>query len=394
MMSIAQRLLRRTPAFSLVFTALLGVAVADSTQAQAEEAKAPVAVEKVHAFRDGDVFTAELQTTATWNGSDVSVQYFKDSIQIDVSGAFLNKGKQLIKVEDRAFKSVYATQFDATTVRTRFTVKPGLTAKSFLNHIRVKQGASSLTFEVAGDALSAKTFTDKVSDEVNKVAVSTDSANDAMPAKLVAGAADAVATVVAGTGGAKDDGIAAALANAKSEAVAINGDVKADAKNAGEAAKKLDTNKLPENEIPVLATAAKEKKSESSPIFRIVMTLSVIAILLGATAFGLKKLAKRQGKAANKTRINVLTNHHLGPKKNLMIVQVAGETILIGVTDHNITMLKTLALIDDEVPTDTPQRFDHTMEDFIGDEDEPLIMQGLDQVRDTVSARLKNLRNL
>jgi flagellar protein FliO/FliZ len=77
-----------------------------------------------------------------------------------------------------------------------------------------------------------------------------------------------------------------------------------------------------------------------------------------------------------------------------MIVQVAGETLLLGVTDHNITMLKTLALIDDEVPAELPQKFNHTMEDFIGDEEEPLIMQGLDQVRDTVSARLKNLRNL
>jgi flagellar protein FliO/FliZ len=115
---------------------------------------------------------------------------------------------------------------------------------------------------------------------------------------------------------------------------------------------------------------------------------------MGAAAFGLKKLATRQGKAASKTRINVLTNHHLGPKKNLMIVQVAGETLLLGVTDHNITMLKTLALIDDEVPAHLPQRFDQTMDDFVADEDEPIAMQGLDQIRDTVSSRLKNLRNL
>ncbi len=392
MMKFARTVLRTLP-----FVALLGTAVVDIAYAE----DAPVAVEKVRAFRDGDIFTAELQTNSAWNGSDVNVRYFKDSIQVDVAGAFLNKGKSLIKVEDRAFKSVYATQFDATTVRTRFTVKPGFTAKSFVNRVRVKQAAGALTFEVTGDAQDAKSFSEKVSDEVNKIAVNAESASDAMPAKLVAGAANAATTVAAAAVKAasakagSNDEIAAALANAKSsEALALNGDVAADAKNAGESAKKLDTNKLPENEIPVLATASKEKKSESNPMFRVLMTLGVAAVLLGATAFGLKKLARRQGKAANKTRINVLTNHHLGPKKNLMIVQVAGETLLLGVTDHNITMLKTLALIDDEVPADLPQKFNHTMEDFMEDEEEPLVMQGLDQVRDTVSSRLKNLRNL
>lgn len=387
MMNFARPLLR-TPVIFLAFTALLGTATVDN--ARAEEAKAPVAVDKVRAFRDGDVFTAELQTTAAWNGTDVDVQYFKDSVQVDVPGAFLNKGKQLIKVEDRAFKSVYATQFDATTVRTRFTVKSGFTAKSFAGRVRVKQNASSLTFEVTGDAQDAKAFTGKISDDVNKVAVNADTSNEAIPAKLVAGAADAATTVAATAG----DDIATALANAKGETVALNGDVKADAANAAEAAKKIDTNKLPENQIPVLSSAAKEKKSESNPIFRLVMTLGVMAIVLGAAAFGVKKFATRQGPSVAKTRINVLTNHHLGPKKNLMIVQVAGETLLLGVTDQNITMLKTLALIDDEVPATVPQRFDHTMEDFIGDEEEPIVMQGLDQIRDTVSSRLKNLRNL
>jgi flagellar protein FliO/FliZ len=409
MMNLARPLLR-TPVIFLAFTALLGTTMIDN--ARAEEAKAPVAVDKVRAFRDGDAFTAELQTTAAWNGTDVDVRYFRDSVQVDVQGAFLNKGKQLIKVEDRAFKSVYATQFDATTIRTRFTVKPGFTAKSFAGRVRVKQNVSSLTFEVTGDAQDAKAFTGKVSDEVNKVAVNADIGPEAIPAKLVAGAADAAATVAAaavnaasgsttsgttGTATGGDD-IAAALKTAKGETVALNGDVKADAASASEAAqkfdKKLDTNKLPENQIPVLSSATKEKKSESNPIFRLIMTLGVMAVVLGAAAFGVKKLANRQGPAAAKTRINVLTNHHLGPKKNLMIVQVAGETLLLGVTDHNITMLKTLALIDDEIPATVPQCFDHTMEDFIADEEEPIVMQGLDQIRDTVSSRLKNLRNL
>ncbi len=158
--------------------------------------------------------------------------------------------------------------------------------------------------------------------------------------------------------------------------------------------KKAETNKLPEDQIPVLSAAKTDKKSESSPIFRLLMTLGVLAVALGAGAYAMKKMAARGGKKSQNTRIKVLTSHHLGPKKNLMIVQVAGETILLGVTDNSITMLKTLSLLDDEIPEAGPQRFDHSMEDFVQDEEEPIAMRGLDQIRDTVSARLKNMRNI
>ena len=409
----AHLILRTVP-----FIAIFMVMVAN--EARAEEIKsitavapvvtvprlAPVAVEKVHAFRDGDTFTAELQTTSGWSGADVQVQYFKESIQVDITGAFLNKGKQLIKVEDRAFKSVYATQFDATTVRARFTVKPGLSAKSFAGHFHAKRGPGAMTFEITGDANDGKAIK-AVSDEPHTITVADESTiADSMPAKLIAGAEAAVDaatkatntkaadTKVADTKSTDSKTTDAKLAGATT--LAIGGDVEADA---AAALKKLDTNKLPENEIPVLSAAKAEKKSESSPFFRIITTLIVIAVALGGAAYGLKKMAARtNGKKGQSTKINVLTTHHLGPKKNLMIVQVAGETLLIGVTDHNITMLKTLALIDDELPASVPQRFDQTMEDFVEDgdygQDEPIVMRGLDQIRDTVSTRIKNMRNL
>jgi flagellar protein FliO/FliZ len=406
------------------FVALFLVMVAND--ARAEEMKsitaaappttaqivAPVAVEKVHAFRDGDTFTAELQTTSGWSGSDVQVQYFRDSIQVDITGAFLNKGKQLIKVEDRAFKSVYATQFDATTVRARLTVKPGLSAKSFAGHFHAKRGPGAMTFEITGDANDGKSIK-AVSDEPHTIAVADeDTIADSMPATLIAGASTAI-DAVGGSGasvkGNDSKNSESKIANSKAldskpaeskEAGIATASIIGDAKSDTAAViKKVDTNKLPENEIPVLSATKAEKKSESNPFFRIITTLIVIAVALGASAYGLKKMAARtNGKKGLSTKINVLTTHHLGPKKNLMIIQVAGETLLIGVTDHNISMLKTLALIDDELPASVPQRFDQTMEDFVDDGDdgqeEPIVMRGLDQIRDTVSTRLKNMRNL
>ena len=209
----------------------------------------------------------------------------------------------------------------------------------------------------------------------------TTESDESLSGKLVAGSSDDASAEYLATKTA--DAAVAPLAT--SEAMSIS---------AAEV-KKAETNKLPEDQIPVLSAAKTDKKSEGSPIFRIMMTLGVLAIALGAAAYGMKKMAARGGgKKSQNTRIKVLTSHHLGPKKNLMIVQVAGETILLGVTDNNITMLKTLSLLDDEIPEAGPQRFDHSMDDFVQDEEEPIAMRGLDQIRDTVSARLKNMRNI
>lgn len=248
-------------------------------------------------------------------------------------------------------------------------------------------------------------------------------ADESMNAKLVAGSPETSASTKSDSkadilkngkpGDIKSTGDAtAAPAGSDAASTTSNADGSAAAPIAlvptAEELKKAAINKLPENEIPVLASAKAEKKADSNPFFKIITTLGVLAITLGAAAYGLKRLAKRGGKKAQQTQIRVLTNHHLGPKKSLQIIQVAGETLLIGVTDHNITMLKTLALIDDEVPANLPQKFNHSMEDFAeendyatnqaqndyADEEEPIAMRGLDQIRDTVSARLKNMRNL
>jgi flagellar protein FliO/FliZ len=43
------------------------------------------------------------------------------------------------------------------------------------------------------------------------------------------------------------------------------------------------------------------------------------------------------------------------------VVQVAGESVLIGITEHNISMLKTLSLLDDEIPDSSPAKFGPVM---------------------------------
>ena len=83
---------------------------------------------------------------------------------------------------------------------------------------------------------------------------------------------------------------------------------------------KVEINKLPENEIPVLAQVKDAKKAEGGGFARLMATLGVLVVVLGGASFGLKRWMGKAKSAKTNTRIKVLTQHHLGPKKSLAII--------------------------------------------------------------------------
>jgi flagellar biosynthetic protein FliO len=162
-----------------------------------------------------------------------------------------------------------------------------------------------------------------------------------------------------------------------------------------EAQIKAEQIKLPENQIPVLTGPKDTKKATGGGMTHIFITLGVLATALGAAIYGLKRMAANRGKATSGTKIKVLTQHSLGPKKNLAIIQVAGEAILIGVTDHTISMIKPIALIDDEFPEELPRNFNSALDEMEPETpaQDDFAMQGLSEIRDKVSTRLRSMKN-
>lgn len=170
---------------------------------------------------------------------------------------------------------------------------------------------------------------------------------------------------------------------------------------------------LKEDEIPLNLDKAKKAASEGSGFFRIIFTLSILGVLGTGAFFFIRKYKVPKG-SVHQTQIKVIQQHYLGPKKSLAIVRVAGESILIGVTDTNISMIKSLALLDDEIPEVNSQNFQQAMvdqdlshevdqnelESYLPkkkaknkdlDFDEEFAISG---VKDIVSKRLKNMRTL
>ncbi len=166
-----------------------------------------------------------------------------------------------------------------------------------------------------------------------------------------------------------------------------------------------EISKKTEDQIPI-KTAKVNKSAESDPIFlKLLMSFGVVGILFIGGFFFMKKYSVKANKKGSEKRIKIITQHYLGPKKSLAIVRVAGETILIGVTDHNISMLKSLSLVgedESELIESNEQAstgfakifsrsFHKTKTVAAVPEDSEEFMMG--QIKDTVKSKLKNLRS-
>lgn len=180
-----------------------------------------------------------------------------------------------------------------------------------------------------------------------------------------------------------------------------------------QAAAPVKAEALAESEIPLNLEKGKKASAEGRGVFRILFTLSMLGVL-GTGAFFFLRKYKVPKAMKHQTQIKVLQQHYLGPKKSLAIVRVAGESILIGVTDHNISMIKSLSLLDDEVPEEAPASFGKVLgqsaKDVDFDEaeeapappprkrsardldtDEEFAISG---IKDIVSKRLKGMRSI
>ncbi len=106
---------------------------------------------------------------------------------------------------------------------------------------------------------------------------------------------------------------------------------------------------LKESEIPVILSSPKKEKNESNFGLRLVVSLLLLVVTGGALYFASRRWTWQKEKGGKQTRIEIIHQMHLGPRKSLALLRVSGEVMLVGITDHNINMIKSLSLIDDEL---------------------------------------------
>lgn len=129
------------------------------------------------------------------------------------------------------------------------------------------------------------------------------------------------------------------------------------------------TEEKKESEIPLTVEIKKTEKSESNVAWRMIASLGVVLVVAGTAAVVGKKYRRHKDKGGQKARIEMMHQLHLGPKKSIGLIRVAGEAILIGITDNNINMLKSVALIDDELENIAGKNFNNFLEEDFSIED-------------------------
>ena len=118
--------------------------------------------------------------------------------------------------------------------------------------------------------------------------------------------------------------------------------------------------------LPVINQATTVEPNSS---FGAVAVIALVILFLTALVWLLLKRGNRLiPLKKSPIQMKVLNHLPLGPKKYLTLVEVAGETLLLGVTDTSVNFIKSLALLDEDVETRPQGRADQQFAQVIVDQ--------------------------
>lgn len=101
--------------------------------------------------------------------------------------------------------------------------------------------------------------------------------------------------------------------------------------------------------IPSAQMASLKEANESSQLmWRYYLGLAIVGSIALAGFILVKKTRQLVPRKVAPYKMKVINHLSLGPKKNLTIIEVAGEHILLGVTDHQVSLIKSLSILEDD----------------------------------------------
>jgi flagellar protein FliO/FliZ len=342
-------------------------------------------VQSLRVVDSSDRVTAFITVDGDLANEIPPLEFINETIQFDIPSATVKGGEIVQRVKDAKVKSLYAYQLDPDTARVRIILNPGVKADSIKDNLKLDIGSQGFEARIEKPASKRQPSTVTASfkpqsmvDEPKRKTEPTEFDNltdneieqqlKALPTKVEVAPTAAAVTVVPTPSAPQPT--QQAIATTKTP------EVKA------------------EEDTPVFTEASKKQpKASGVSMAKSILGLAIVAILLLTMYWGTQKwLAKRNEKNPH-TNIRVLTTHYLGPKKSLSIISVAGESILIGVTDHNINLIKSLSLLDGEIPAQVPENFQSSLEEAEAQEhtEDDYAVKGIKEI---VAGRLKGMRDL
>jgi flagellar biogenesis protein FliO len=346
-------------------------------------AKTPVTLKQVQVTSGSQV---DLLFDGRITRAQIKTEFFNDIIQVSLTDASVYPAK-ISSVSGGKLVKVFAYQYAPKLVRCRLTVSEP--AEGFKGTIKVEPSGKILTIRLDGAIASrAETKKDKLAYTASARAV-PGGADDGSPAAKAADAEESALlarVMAADESGAKPGPKVEPKPEAKAAASEPRQEAKADSRTDPRAETKPAPAAEPETKSepakaatmlaasveapslaadsdfenkPVSSAAAKPLgggKPLPSPLGAFAKLIAVIAIFVGA-AFGARKFLQRGGRTGERgllgaigrftsgklgakgKLIEVVSTHHLGPKKSIAVVKVAGRTLVLGVTNDSINLI-------------------------------------------------------
>ncbi len=296
--------------------------------------------------KDGKTLV-HFHTSKPAEQTGIEARFLRRSVEWDLAGLGMKKDKMFVDVGSNDINNVYVSYSDAKSVRVRVNLDNGKTASNYHERISFVSSEAGLTMMMDS---SVKLITNNIKElnRVYEVAASSDKkiAEHLNKASVLQVGGTATAAAAAPEIKAGDETSTTAAASEEDNEI------------------RLDDNKS-EDQIPLKLQEKKADVGTSSALGRMVIGLVAIGFILASIVVISRKInRKRLGAQFSQDSITVVSQKYLGPKRNLTLVRVSGEYLLLGVTDNNISLIKTLAVVDDEIPALTPTDFGAAVKDM------------------------------
>jgi flagellar protein FliO/FliZ len=314
---------------------------------------------------DGFIIRLEFENPV---GDYSEPEFFDKSVQVDFPLAFIKPAKKYYPAESSDLTKVFAAQYNTETLRIRFLKKDGSNIKDRFHLakqgrfviVRLDQFAplsQSDSIVRVEKTTSEETTNDKLMDE-DELANFLARASEKIRMQSRQSTSDTInpkkiETFIEGKKTGKLDGIADVKVTRAGMGVeplverikkAARSDSPTD-KTEGD--KKTKTDRSTEKKSPTFSL--KDSRPTGKPIKLVPSSMkmfSMLALVLGVIFllfFGFKKFVlKNTVFGGGEKLVNVLGSGFLGPKKNIVLVEVAGEVLVLGMSQDHIALLTSI----------------------------------------------------
>ena len=289
--------------------------------------------------------------------------FFDKSVQVDFPLAYIKPAKKYFPAESFALTKVFAAQYDAETLRVRFLKKDGLDIQGSFKLasqgrfviVRLDHLANSSTSEASQRTVEVKDNSLMSDDELSRFLAQasekilakgrknvTESSEkkkiESIPQPKKTNNVKNITSVEVNRAGMGVEPIVerirkAALPDSQAEKVVNEKNVE------GTPASKKKPKKF----------SLKDSRPTGKPIELVpsgMKMFSMLALVLGLIFllfFGFKKFVlKNTVFGGGEKLVNVLGSGFLGPKKNIVLVEVAGEVLVLGMSQDHIALLTSI----------------------------------------------------